>query len=152
MPGDFSVNIEGIDELRANIDKLTRAVDDAARIAVTNGANLIERRAKQKAPVLTGTLRRSIHVDSITHLGAGRWQSLTGPSAIYARIREKGGVIKAKPNNRLGGYLLFQGSTGWAKVKSVKQTGTHYMQRAFDESVPALHEIYTAAFREALDL
>ena len=148
----MTFDMSGIEDMRANIDRLTKAVDDAARIAVTDGGHLIERRAKQNAPVLTGTLRRSIHVDSVISLGPGKWQSLTGPTMIYARIRELGGTIR--PRNKPS--LSWIGPNGQRIVlapgQSVTQTGTHYMMRAFTESVTAVGEIYRTAFREALDL
>ena len=141
--------VDGLKEFRDRLEKVQKAADDAARKAVTDGAHLIERRSKQTAPVLTGTLRRSIHVNSITQLGPGRWQSTTGPSVIYARFREKGGTIRPKNKPMLawpgaGGTYIF--------AKSVTQKGSHYMQRAFDESIPAVRDIYRVAFKEALDI
>ena len=139
---------DGIREFRDRIDEIIAKADIAARKVVTDGGHLIERRAKQNAPVKTGTLRRSIHVASITKLGPGRWESKTGPSVIYARQREFGGTII--PRNK--SVLSWVGADGGRIfAKSVYQKGKPYMKPAFDQSVSGLREIYRAAFREALE-
>ena len=147
MAEGLSIVWDGLREFRDRIDEIIEKADIAARKAVTDGGHLIERRAKQKAPVLTGTLRRSIHVDSVTRLSVGRWESRTGPSVIYARQREFGGTIK--PVN--ASVLAWKGPNGMVFAKSVYQKGKPYMKPAFDESVSAVREIYRLAFREALE-
>lgn len=42
----------------------------------------------------TGHLRDSIHVGDITRLGPGRWISTTGPTMVYGRRVELGGVSR----------------------------------------------------------
>lgn len=42
--------------------------------------------------LVTGTLRRSITVKGPTPLGRGRWEAQIGPTAVYGRIQELGGV------------------------------------------------------------
>ena len=147
MAEGISIVWDGLREFRDGIDELITRADEAARKVVTDGGHLIERRAKQKAPVLTGTLRRSIHVDSVTRLGVGRWESKTGPSVIYARQREFGGTIV--PRN--ASVLAWKGPNGMVFAKSVYQKGKPYMKPAFDESVSGLRELYRVAFREALE-
>ncbi len=148
MPDGMSFDLDGMREFQAAIDDIIAKADMAARRAVTDGGHLIERRAKQRAPVLTGTLRRSIHVDSVVPLGPGRWQSITGPSVIYARQREFGGTIRAKN----APYLKFKGSQGWAQVKSVYQKPQPYMHPAFDETISGIRELYKAIWREAFEV
>jgi phage gpG-like protein len=41
---------------------------------------------------VTGTLRRSITVKGPHPLGLGRWEAQIGPTAVYGRIQELGGV------------------------------------------------------------
>ncbi|MFD0393333.1 hypothetical protein ACFQ3Z_15995 [Streptomyces nogalater] len=41
---------------------------------------------------MTGTLRRSITVKGPAPLGTGRWAASIGPTAVYGRIQELGGV------------------------------------------------------------
>ena len=153
----MSIDVTGIEDMKANIDRISKAVDDAARIAVVNGGHLIERRAKMLAPVQTGTLRRSIHVEA-TQLGPGKWQSITGPSVIYGRFREFGGTIRPRNASSLAwkntgaAAGAYGASTVLPPGQSVTQRGKPYMRPAFDQSISALRDVYRAAFREALDL
>ena len=158
MAEGVSIIWDGLTEFRDRIDELIEKADKAAQRAVTDGGHLIERRAKQYAPVQKGTLRRSIHVDSIEKLGPGRYQSLTGPTVVYARIQELGGTIRPKTDklskNGVPYGLAFKGSKGVVLLppgQTVTIRGTHYMSRAFNESVPGLRELYRLAFREALE-
>lgn len=153
MAESIGIVWDGLREFRDRIDEILDKADVAARKVVIDGGHLIERRAKQKAPVKTGTLRRSIHVDSVKRLGIGRWESNTGPSVIYARLREfgtaglPGGVLR--PIN--ASVLSWMGPNGPVFAQSVYQKGKPYMKPAFDESIGGLRELYRVAFREALE-
>jgi len=46
----------------------------------------------QPPTLQTGQLRRSIRVEGPTRVGPGSWESKTGPTAVYGRIQELGGV------------------------------------------------------------
>lgn len=92
---------KGVKEFEHGIEELIGKADVASKAAVTKGGHLIESKAKQnfsgshakgeprsggKYPnVVTGSLRRSIHVDSVKRISFGVWQSVTGPSMIYGR-------------------------------------------------------------------
>src|SRR5438552_19046477 len=84
------VVFHGVSELRAALDGLATHWAEGARAAVAEGAHLVERKAKQNAPVVSGTLRRSIRVLGPTPWGFGGWSALIGPSAIYGRRVELG--------------------------------------------------------------
>lgn len=105
------VKLEGVSEFMAAIDELVAAADIGAREATGKGAHLIEAETKKKlaqsshskgtptpsAPgqppsLVTGGLRRSIRVQGPRKVGPGAWESQTGPTAIYGRIQELGGV------------------------------------------------------------
>ncbi len=43
-----------------------------------------------------------------------------GKSRVYQKIHEYGGVIRAKPGNRAGGYLVFRIGGRWIKTRSVR--------------------------------
>lgn len=59
------VTMRGDDELVAKLQKLAgKATKAQARAALQAGALPIQTAAVQKAPVLTGTLRRSIHTET----------------------------------------------------------------------------------------
>ena len=102
MPGGIEFDVSGF---MASMDALIAKVDASTRTAVTLGAQVIERTAKEsfgpahakgtpkssdKAQSVTGTLRRSIHTVGVTSLGAGIWQSQVAPSTVYARRVELG--------------------------------------------------------------
>lgn len=133
MAEGISIVWDGLHEFKDRIDEIIVKADLAARKAVTDGGHLIERRSKQRSPVKTGTLRRSIHVDSVSRLSPGRWESRTGPSVIYARRIELG----------------FHGADSLGR--HYNQSGHPYMGPAFNESIDAVREIYRTAFREALE-
>lgn len=60
-----SAKLKGDDELVAKLQKLAgKATKAQARAALMAGALPIQTAAVQKAPVLTGTLRRSIHTET----------------------------------------------------------------------------------------
>ena len=69
-----------------DISKVPPAVRRIVSDAIERGARLIEATAKGKAPVATGTLRRSIH----TVLSNGGLTATVGPSVEYAPYVEFG--------------------------------------------------------------
>lgn len=79
----------GVRELDSAIDAIAERAQAATRAAVAEAAHVIERAAKQRAPVDTGTLRRSIRV--VGPKAAGRaWIAKVGPTAVYGRRVELG--------------------------------------------------------------
>ena len=77
--------------------------------AVLSGAGILRDRAKQLAPYLTGTLRRSIHIGGYLGSGGEGYDDIggkivtpdrvgveVGTNLIYAAIQEFGGTIRAK--------------------------------------------------------
>lgn len=57
------MQVKGLKELKKNLEKVGRNVDDVLDEAIMAGAKVIEQAAKSKAPVKTGRLRRSITVE-----------------------------------------------------------------------------------------
>lgn len=95
---------EGGSAFSHHLTEMVERANKAAAGFVTEGSHAIERQAKINASsgrhaagtptpatpgsgpaIITGTLRRSIHVDGPRPLGLGTWQAKTGPSAIYGR-------------------------------------------------------------------
>lgn len=76
----------------------------------------------------TGTLRRSVQVDGPEPTGPTSWKGEVGPTAIYSRIQELGGVAG----------------------RGVVLPARPYMQPAFDESLPEIATIYREAWAAAL--
>lgn len=100
----------GVSEFKAAIDGHIARQLAATRVAVGKGAHLIEEKAKLElttsshkkgtptpsAPgeppsLVSGTLRRSVTVQGPTSFGAG-FTASAGPTSIYGRIQELGGV------------------------------------------------------------
>lgn len=144
------VQIVGLTELNAAIEGLAASLSAATRSATAKASHLVEQEIKQtlatsshqrgtptpSAPgeppsLVTGTLRRSITVDGPHPLGLGRWEAQIGPTAVYGRIQELGGVT----------------GRGGATVLPPRP----YVQPSFDRLAigGALIDVYFAAWRTA---
>lgn len=110
MAGAF-INISGIDELIGAMRAMGARVSATTPLAVIAGQAVIEGRARAElsryshprgtptpAPPggpparIDGRLRDSFDLAGPTAAGAGVWRSVMGPTAVYARIQELGGV------------------------------------------------------------
>lgn len=111
------MSLHGDDELIAKLKRLAaKATPAQARAALMAGALPIQTAAVQKAPVLTGTLRRSIHTETAE----------TSDGAV-ARI---GTDVEYGPAQEFG---------------TSRMSGTPYLRPAFDENKgAALGEIERA--------
>ncbi|MHB8490607.1 MAG: HK97 gp10 family phage protein [Solirubrobacteraceae bacterium] len=122
----------GLDKFKAAIDGIAARMAVETRGAVAEAAHLIEAKAKanfegshakrmpheggSKPNVVTGNLRRSIHVEGPTGSGMS-WSAKVGPSAVYGRAIELG-----LRQNRLVKYP--------------------YFRPGFEEAVPEIAEIF----------
>ena len=94
-----------------------------AKIRAGLSGSMVNREAAQgmvkgtmeTAPVLTGTLRRSIRTNSVSADSA-----TYGPHVIYARIQDEGGIIRVKRAKVLTNGTEFFG-------KQVTMPAQHYM-------------------------
>jgi hypothetical protein len=86
----------GVPEFEAGLSTFMAKIGAETMKGVAEGAHLIEAQAKQNASgrpgpnVVTGTLRRSIHVLGPTPLGIGGAVAFVGPTVIYGRRVELG--------------------------------------------------------------
>ena len=63
MTSPVSIKIRGTKELEAAVKKLSSEMrEKAVPAAVVSGALIVVNDAKRKAPIITGTLRRSLHI------------------------------------------------------------------------------------------
>jgi phage gpG-like protein len=145
------VQVVGVAELGAALEELAVALSTATQSATAKASHLVEGEIKktlattshqrgtptpsspgEPPSLVTGTLRRSITVDGPHPLGLGRWEAQIGPTAVYGRIQELGGVT----------------GRGGATVLPARP----YVQPSFDRlaSSGALIEVYFAAWRTAL--
>lgn len=103
--------VTGGSELRGALKTMGVAVDAATKKATGIGAHLVEAEIKKnlrrythargmattspagEPPALvTGQLRRSIKVEGPRAMGPGVYQARIGPTAVYGRIQELGGM------------------------------------------------------------
>jgi phage gpG-like protein len=156
------IRLEGVGEFKAAVEETIAKEQAATRRAVSQGAHLIERKAKEllsisgagaqsrdskgrftarqgspSAPgdpphLQSGNLRRSITVDGPNEAmfrGYPGWQAEIGPTAIYGRIQELGGIT-------------------WHAILPARP----YMTPAYDDVKPLLRPIFVRAWRDALML
>ena len=92
----MELNLAGLKEFSAAIDKMIADVDIATHLAVSKGISVIERQAKENATgrpgpnIEFGNLRRSIRSTPVQALGAGSYMAEVGPRMIYGRRIELG--------------------------------------------------------------
>lgn len=115
--------------------QLDREMTRGGQAALLEGVGL----AQEYAPVDEGVLRGSIGI-----IRMSGWGGSYGTSLVYAWQREEGGTITGNP------WLVFQVNGNWVKVRSVTQTGSHYMQRSADALEPRIDRIYGMAVERVL--
>lgn len=113
------IRVDGVDEWAAAVDALLARVGAATDKAVDGGLALIAKAAQQNlafsshppgtptpsAPgeppaLISGALRRSIKTRRTKH-GPTQYEGRVGPTIVYARIQELGGVTGAGYRTRL---------------------------------------------------
>jgi phage gpG-like protein len=117
---------------------------NAGNLARQAGLGLV-RGTQESAPVLTGTLRRSIRINSISG-GGGRGEAVYGPHVIYAGIQDQGGVITIKHKK-----VLANVETGQFFGTSVEIPAQHYMERGADTGTEYAYQRVSAAVSRAMD-
>lgn len=146
-----SVRVEGLAQLNAAIEGLAASLNTATRTATVQASHLVEAEIKKtlttsshsrRTPtpsspgeppsVVTGTLRRSITVKGPHPLGLGRWEAQIGPTAVYGRIQELGGVT---------------GRGGTAVLPARPYVSPSFQRLA---ASGALNRVYHSAWRTAL--
>lgn len=125
----MQIEIKGGPELQARLNKLTSSLKTATlEGAVLAGAAPILMAAKSFAPVDTGALRASLHIQIVAR-SAEKVTASVGTNLVYARQREYGGVIVPK-RARLLAWQSPDG--GWRFARRVYQRPQPYMRPAFD--------------------
>jgi len=115
------VEMLGLPEFRAQLKRLSDAANaDALADAVTAGLMLIQNAAKEKAPVRTGTLRRSLHIE-VEEKRRNYAMAALGTDVVYAAMQEFGGVVK----------------NAFGKGITVTIPAHPYLRPAWDENIDA---------------
>lgn len=96
----------GLDEVMARMTAMTDEAALQARVAVTGAAAIVERAAKANFQgshakgqpheggdlpnIVSGTLRRSIRTQPVTHVGLASYRTMVAPTTVYGRRIELG--------------------------------------------------------------
>ena len=143
-----------VDACIAGLARLAKRVETATAEIAMEGAFLVEAAAKGDAPVLTGTLRRSIDVKGPHMLGPFAFSADVGPTVVYGRMRELGGWIPggAVPRPKPPGTSLYwvDSSGGQHFASLVHQHGRPYLRPALVASVEKYHDLAARRWNEAL--
>lgn len=113
----------GLSDLAARLTAASADIQrDAALKAARAAGDALLREMQRVTPVLTGALRGSERVNSVTGSGT-RATAAVGPHMIYAQFRNYGGTIHVKNARVLSDGRSFFG-------RQVTQGGSHYMEKA----------------------
>lgn len=142
----MTVIVTGVQEAIAALAKKNAQIDAATRLATARVLHEMELRTKNKLKqkshprgtptpsgpgeppaLVTGNLFRSINVTGPESIGAGAFRGSVGPTAIYGRIQELGGV------------------TGRGTLPA-----RPYLKPAYDELLPQIPVIYREAWTAAI--
>lgn len=127
----MAVILTGAKSAKRMFDKVSREAANHLERAVTAGALVVQNEAKQKAPVRTGNLRRSIHTET-TRKRVTSVTVATGTDAEYARRIEFG----FSDTDSLG--------------RSYNQPAQPYLRPAFDENRDEVMAEIEAAFDDII--
>jgi len=137
------LNLDRLERKLKHLAALARA--DVLENALTAGALEIENAAKEKAPYLTGTLRRSLHTET-DEKSDRRVSVLVGTDLEYAAMQEFGGVVTPKTAKMLAveveGKMVF--------AKSVTIPAHPYLRPAFDEQRGAAVDVFRQAIGDQI--
>ena len=98
--------------------------------------------AIKNAPFKSWTLRRSISI-----IEKDNWYTnIVWTNVKYASIQEFWGTITAKNKK----YLTFKINNKWVRVKSVKIRAKRYFQRAFDDNIKQISDIFNKNINDYL--
>lgn len=136
---------------------------DEVTTAIQNSALSVERRAKNLAPKMTGTLKRSLTSEVTTINGVP--SGIVGSPLKYARAMEYGAgpsAIKPQkpftpPSAPILAYAAKKGLTtqeGWALWQSIRKKGIKphpFLVPAFDEKQQSITERIQAAIQTAVE-
>lgn len=111
-------------------------------LALTAGGLKIANRAKSKAPYITGTLRRSLHVGGFTTLTPDFNASEPYDDLGKDAGADSAAVIKVGTNLEYARYVEFGTS---------RRTATPYLRPAFDETKDAAIQEVREALKELVE-
>ena len=136
MSGNVRAEMVNLSEFQAQLRRIGSAASaDALENAGRTGLLLVQNAAKQKAPKLTRTLSRSIHIETIKK-SKNYVELAVGTNVVYAAIQEFGGVITPKKAKVLH---WVDRKTGEDVFASSARIPPHpYLRPAWDEQFDAM--------------
>lgn len=139
-----ALHVSGLDELRAGLLASIGRADELTRVATVTGLSLLETSMKEQlrksshqkgtltpAPpgsppsLITGNLMRSFAMRGPVG-GDGRYTGMVGPTAVYSRIQELGGMC--------------------GRNRSVRLPARPYVQPGAEEAMPKVHAAFITAW------
>ena len=133
----------GVAEFNAALDKAVKGAYEAGRKGANNAAKEVAKATQEKLrssthkrgtptpsrpgeppSLVSGQLRRSVKIIPAVPYGATAWKSQVGPTAVYARIQELGGVtgngatLPARPYLEPAVRELIDSGALWAAFRS----------------------------------
>ncbi len=85
----IKLGLKGMEELKKKLGKVEVGLSDELETATRAGALIVQNSAKDRAPFLTGTLKRSIHMET-TEKNDRRVIITVGTDVVYAAAQEFG--------------------------------------------------------------
>jgi HK97 gp10 family phage protein len=144
----FAVQVLGVPQARGKLMQLEASLRGPAVMrALMAGALIVQTDAKRRAPKLTGTLSRSIHIEPAGMFGGLGAAVDVGTDVIYARIHELGGEIT--PVNAQYLHFVINGEDIFTKGP-ITIPARPYLRPALDENTTAVVEAFAAALRAIL--
>ncbi len=116
---------------RAALDALVLRIEAAGAVAVRGAGLLVQGLGMARTPVLSGTLRRSWHTESVS-APVGVYAVRVGPTMVYARRIELG----------------FKGADSLGRVYD--QAPDPYVRPALEEARPRMRAMVVAAISKAI--
>lgn len=134
-----NVQIRGKVEAQREMERIAGELHGMPMLtAMRTSALLVERDAKQNAPVDTGRLRASITSQVMTTGAMGRnVRGVVGSNVIYSAAVELGSKPHFPPVRALETWARRKGLNAWAVAKGIAKRGTkaqRYLQRAFESN------------------
>lgn len=152
MPAQVTAEIVNLSEFQGQLKRIGKAAGEQTLVdAVTAALLLVQNSAKEKAPKLTRTLSRSIHIE-ITESSPTHAEGAVGTNVVYGPIQEFGGVVTPKKAKALHWVSKQTGEDVFAQRVVIPPHP--YLRPAWDEKRNAMIEtvkrVITNAIKAAL--
>lgn len=141
---DFEVKVSGLQELQRSLYAFSRQLGDKVVIAaLKEGARVMQKDAKQRAPFKTGRLRRGIVVKK-SKINNGRARPVLG---VYLSLRK--GKGKKDPKDAFYGRFI---ENGWTDRSGKRRPGRKFMSSAFNAKREASLRVIVQAFERGASI